>query len=61
MPERKDDPAIEKKEGGPLERKRAFMRQRGAVLRPREESSDRRADEKPAPKPGSSRPGKKQS
>jgi hypothetical protein len=33
------DSAKEKKEGGPLERQRAFIRQRSAVLRPREDST----------------------
>jgi hypothetical protein len=44
MPKRKtddteSDSAKEKKEGGPLERQRSFMRQRSAVLHPREDSS----------------------
>ena len=38
MPKSKADPAKGKEEGGPLERERAFVRQRGAVLRPREDS-----------------------
>lgn len=53
MPKKKDDTADEKKEGGPLDRERAFMRQRGAVLRSREDSEPER--ETPAEPEGSRR------
>jgi hypothetical protein len=60
------DSAKEKKEGGPLERQRHFMRQRSAVLRPREDSShkdanEESANEESAPEPSSSGPDKKPS
>lgn len=55
------DSAKEKKEGGPLERQRHFMRQRSAVLRPREDSSHKDANEESAPGPSSSDPDKKPS
>jgi hypothetical protein len=48
-------------EGGPLERQRFFMRQRAAVLRPREDSSHTKTDEESAPEPSSPGPGKKPS
>ncbi len=46
------DSAKEKKEGGPLERQRAFIRQRSAVLHPREGSQPSGAGQ-PSPPPDS--------
>ena len=46
--------AKEKKEGGPLERERAFMRQRSAVLRPREDASSSQGSQQRQPPPSDS-------
>ena len=43
------DSAKEKKEGGPLERQRAFIRQRSAVLHPRQDAQQCEAAQPPPP------------